>query len=134
VATRQRIPVDTLGFRKHGLEPTSPLGVYWTGLFRIDSYYSSYASAAGGEGRVTPPRVPFSQPGSESKGVNMNREYDLFESLPDGARIWRAAIVGREAAVAKLKELASKSANEFVAMHLPTKEIVAKMEGTKDTT
>jgi hypothetical protein len=63
----------------------------------------------------------------------MNREYDLFESLPDGAHIWRAAIVGREAAVAKLKELASKSANEFVAMHLPTKEIVAKMEGTKDT-
>ena len=44
-----------------------PLGVYWTershalrldlrtGLFRIDSYYSSYAFAACGEGRVTPP-------------------------------------------------------------------------------
>jgi len=32
-----------------------------------------------------------------------------------------------------LKELASESANEFVAMHLPTEEIVAKMEGTKKT-
>ena len=29
--------------------------------------------------------------------------------------------------------MASKSANEFVAMHPPTEEIVAKMEGAKDT-
>jgi hypothetical protein len=63
----------------------------------------------------------------------MNREYDLFESLPDGARIWRAAVVGREAALTKLKKLGSKSTNEFVAMYLPTEEIVARMEGTKKT-
>jgi hypothetical protein len=61
--------------------------------------------------------------GPESKGVNMNGEYDLFESLPDGGRVWRAAIVGREAALAKLRELAGKSTNQFFAMHLPTKEI-----------
>ena len=78
-------------------------------------------------------KFPFSQPCPESKGADMNREYDLFESLPDGARIWRAAVVGREAALTKLKELASESANEFVAMHLPTEEIVAKMEGAKKT-
>jgi hypothetical protein len=63
----------------------------------------------------------------------MNREYDLFESLPDGGRVWRAAILGREAALAKLKELAAESTNQFFAMHLPTEEIVAKMEGTKTT-
>ena len=69
----------------------------------------------------------------ESRVSNMNREYDLFENFPDGSRVWRAAIVGRDAALAKLKELASKSANEVFAMHLPTEEILAKMEGTKDT-
>jgi hypothetical protein len=63
----------------------------------------------------------------------MNREYDLFENFPDGSRVWRAAIVGRDATLAKLKELASKSANEVFAMHLPTEEIVAKMEGKKKT-
>jgi hypothetical protein len=61
----------------------------------------------------------------------MNREYDLFESLPDGARIWRAAVVGREAALAKLRELAAKSTNGFFAMHLPTKEIIATTNAAK---
>ena len=63
----------------------------------------------------------------------MNREYDLFEDLSDGSRVWRAAIVGREAALARLRELADKSTNELFAMHLPTKEIVAKIEGTSKT-
>jgi hypothetical protein len=83
--------------------------------------------------RVTRRKFPFCHPAPNQGVSNMNRKYDLFESLPDGARIWRAAIVGQEAALTTLKELASKSANEFVAMHLPTEEIVAKMEGTKDT-
>ncbi len=61
----------------------------------------------------------------------MNREYDLFENLANGGRVWRAAIVGREAALAKLRELADKSTNQFFAMHLPTKEIVAKTNATK---
>ncbi len=60
----------------------------------------------------------------------MNREYDLFENLSNGGRVWRAAIVGREE-VAKLRELADKSTNQFFAMHLPTKEIVAKTNATK---
>jgi hypothetical protein len=45
--------------------------------------------------------------------------------------VWRAAIVGREEALAKLRELADKSTNQFFAMHLPTKEIVAKTNATK---
>ena len=40
---------------------------------------------------------------------------------------------GREAALAKLRELAGTSTNQFFAMHLPTKEIVARTEGTKKT-
>jgi len=55
----------------------------------------------------------------------MNREYDLFERFSDGTQRWRVAVIGRERAMEKLKELSGKSTNWFYAMHLPTKEILA---------
>jgi hypothetical protein len=61
----------------------------------------------------------------------MDRQYDLFEKMPDGCRLWRTSVSGREAALRKLNELAKKSANSFIAMHLPTREIIGTSEQEK---
>ena len=55
----------------------------------------------------------------------MNREYDAFEVLPDGALIWKATVKGHEDAIKKLKEVAKDNTNEFRLMHLPTKTVIA---------
>lgn len=54
----------------------------------------------------------------------MEETYDIFEALPDGSLEWRECIAGRDAAFARAGELASRSANEFRIMHLPTSSIV----------
>lgn len=56
----------------------------------------------------------------------MQREYDLFELL-NGELKWRGRTVGLLQARAKLHELSHKTRNECFAMHLPTKEIVARV-------
>jgi hypothetical protein len=61
----------------------------------------------------------------------MDREYDLFEKLPDGSVVWQAAIVGLENAISRLKELAKLSPNEFFAIHTPSKAIVARINVPK---
>ncbi|HSS99375.1 MAG TPA: hypothetical protein VLK33_20210 [Terriglobales bacterium] len=57
----------------------------------------------------------------------MERTYDIFEKLPDGSMIWRETINGHEAAIAKLREFAAKTPNEFQVHHLPTKTLIAAM-------
>ena len=57
----------------------------------------------------------------------MDREYDIFEKLPDGSAVWRGFVSGLEPARAKLNELARHSRNEFFAIHTPTKDVVARM-------
>jgi hypothetical protein len=57
----------------------------------------------------------------------VDREYDIFEKLPDGSVLWRAFVPGRQNAIARLNELGSLSTNEHFAMHTPTKEIVARV-------
>ena len=57
----------------------------------------------------------------------MNREYDLFERLPDGLLVWRAVVSGLENARIRLQELAKLSNNEYFAIHTPTKEIVDRV-------
>jgi hypothetical protein len=37
----------------------------------------------------------------------MEREYDLFEVLPDGAAVWQVAVTGHENAIRKLHELSA---------------------------
>lgn len=61
----------------------------------------------------------------------MERQYDLFEILPDGSPVWRATISGHENAILKLKELAAQTANEVRVMHLPSNSIIAAMNVPK---
>lgn len=57
----------------------------------------------------------------------MEREYDLFERLPDGSPVWRGNASGLPNVRLKLQELATTTANECYAIHLPTKEVVARL-------
>jgi hypothetical protein len=57
----------------------------------------------------------------------MNRNYDLFEKMPDGTPIWREFVQGLEKARLRLAVLSELSSNEFYAIHTPTKEIVARV-------
>jgi hypothetical protein len=61
----------------------------------------------------------------------MERDYDIFEVLPDGQPIWRAAVAGHENALRVLKQLAVKTTNEVRMMHLPTKAVIAVMNADK---
>ena len=55
----------------------------------------------------------------------MDRNYDLFEILPDGAPIWKCAVAGHENAVQQLRELARYTNNELRIMHLASNTIIA---------
>jgi hypothetical protein len=57
----------------------------------------------------------------------MERHYDIFEILPDGAPVWRTAVEGHERALLKLRELAAQTTNEIRVMHLASNSIVATM-------
>lgn len=57
----------------------------------------------------------------------MDREYEIFEQLPDGSPIWRGHASGLPNVRLKLQELARTTANECFAMYLPTKEVVARL-------
>lgn len=58
-----------------------------------------------------------------------NRDYDLFEKLSDGSIVWRAVLSGYENAMAKLRELAAPSSNEFLLMDMPASTEIASMNG-----
>jgi hypothetical protein len=57
----------------------------------------------------------------------MQRNYDLFELLSDGSPIWRACAAGLAEVRRKLADFAATTVNECYAMHVPTKEIVARV-------
>jgi hypothetical protein len=69
----------------------------------------------------------FERPQSLTKP--MNRTYDIFERQPDGKLLWKSSVQGHEAAVSKLRELASGSPNEWQLIHVPTQSLVATMNG-----
>jgi hypothetical protein len=62
----------------------------------------------------------------------VDREYDIFEKMPDGEVTWRGSVRGHEKAIAKLKELSTKSLNEHFVLHLPTKAVVARINQRAD--
>jgi len=55
----------------------------------------------------------------------MDRQYDIFERFPSGQLAWRAVKIGHEQSVLQMKELAARSTNEFVLMHVPTNTVIA---------
>jgi hypothetical protein len=57
----------------------------------------------------------------------MQRVYDLFEQFPDGSPLWRGRAAGLADVRRKLAEIAKQTANECFAIHLSTKEIVARV-------
>jgi hypothetical protein len=61
----------------------------------------------------------------------VQREYDLFEKMPDGSLVWRKAVSGHENAIRALIELAAETENEVCVMHLPTQSIVATLNVPK---
>lgn len=61
------------------------------------------------------------------KDAHMEREYDLFERMPNGDAIWRGFVTGLAAARDRLEVLAKQSKNEFFAMYtLPRKSVRAR--------
>jgi hypothetical protein len=61
----------------------------------------------------------------------MDREYDLFEVIPDGSLVWRDSVTGHEKAIRRLRELVEVTDNEFRVMHLPTGSLIASMKRNK---
>jgi hypothetical protein len=60
----------------------------------------------------------------------MERSYDIFETVGEHP-IWRGSIAGLEPAIAKMKELAAESENEFKLMHLGSNAVIATMNTKK---
>ena len=61
----------------------------------------------------------------------MNREYDVFECLPDGSVMWRGTALGLMGARTTLLSLAKKSPNEFFAVRIETSEIVFRADASR---
>jgi hypothetical protein len=61
----------------------------------------------------------------------MERDYDLFEVLPDGGVIWKETVHGHENAIRKLLELSKRTPNEVRVMHILTNTLIASMNGPK---
>jgi hypothetical protein len=54
------------------------------------------------------------------------RDYDVFENLPDGQKRWQCCVHGIDAANRKVEELSRLTKNEVFAVCVSTKEIVAR--------
>jgi hypothetical protein len=65
------------------------------------------------------------------ESILVEREYDVFEQLPDGAPLWRGHASGLLNVRIKLEELARTTSNECFAMYIPTREIVARIGGAR---
>jgi hypothetical protein len=63
----------------------------------------------------------------------MDYQYDLFEILPDGSKLWHGAAEGRETALERLRQLANKAEHPVFAMSLKTREVLTKLEPKKQS-
>jgi hypothetical protein len=61
------------------------------------------------------------------RGVAVYRAYDIFEVMPDGFTIKRAAVSGLEFAKLSVVELSRRTANECIAADRYTHQVVAQM-------
>jgi hypothetical protein len=49
-----------------------------------------------------------------------DRNYFVFENLPDGSAVWRGCVFGMEGVELKLQKLAQESNNKFFALSMGT--------------
>jgi len=61
----------------------------------------------------------------------MERKYDLFEVLSDGAPMWRQMVAGQENALRQLGELSKQTSHEIRVMHFLSNTLIASMKGPK---
>jgi hypothetical protein len=54
---------------------------------------------------------------------SMNRDYDIFEELPDGSTVWRACVFGMENVELAFRELAKETPNRIFATSLLDKSV-----------
>lgn len=66
-------------------------------------------------------------------GDSMRRTYDIFEAPLNGRPVWRAAVAGHEAALARMRELAANSPNEFRLVHVESRSVAAVIEAKQGT-
>jgi len=57
----------------------------------------------------------------------MDRQYDLFEKLPDGQVLWRTVITGRDESLDASRLLAETTTNEVFAMYFPTNDVIGTL-------
>jgi hypothetical protein len=57
----------------------------------------------------------------------MQRNYDLFEQLSDGSSIWRGRAAGLAEVRRKLADFSTTTKNECYAIHVQTKDVVARV-------
>jgi hypothetical protein len=57
----------------------------------------------------------------------MNRQYDVFEILPDQSVMWHASVVGIARALEKLEALGRETLNECFATDLTTKQVIGRV-------
>ena len=58
-----------------------------------------------------------------------NRDYDIFEELPDGSTVWRACVFGMGNVEGMLRQLARESNNKFFAPNLNNRSEPATRPG-----
>src|SRR5437868_6970529 len=61
------------------------------------------------------------------RGVAVYRAYGIFEVMPDGSSVKRAAVTGLEFAKLSLEELSKRTSNECFAADRNTHQVVAQM-------
>ena len=52
-----------------------------------------------------------------------NRDYEVFEELPDGSTFWRASVFGMGSVELKLRELAKETGHRVFALHLQDRSL-----------
>src|SRR2546429_9658341 len=97
--------------------PRSTLFPYTT-LFRSNSELPALRTSA--EPSLTPVQ-------EARRGVAVYRAYDIFEVMPDGSTIKRAAVSGLEFAKLAAEELSKRTTNECLASDEKTHQVVAQM-------
>jgi hypothetical protein len=61
----------------------------------------------------------------------IDRNYDIFEIMADGAPIWKGAVRGHENAISRMQELAAKPENEVRVLHMSSNTLIAAMNVLK---